>query len=195
MHVTLKEVRAGNVAQPGGRPQQQWVRRVEHSFADIVIVISSTGTVEHDKGCVALPPLAQQSPKTGDVEYPSLGHQSKRCKCKVRCLHCSRRHASWVCNPYWGKAGRDLQEETAPKEVATTNVHASAKRETNDEVALQTFRSWAVREKKCVYIRGVLDEGSQKTFIREDVSKTFNLWVLGRKDYHLSTFGNDSWKD
>lgn len=34
-----------------------------------------------------------------------------------------------------------------------------------------------------------MDSGSQKTFIREDVSKTLNLKTLGRSDFHLNTFG------
>lgn len=127
--------------------------------------------------------------KAGRCCCTSWGHQSKRCKSKVRCLHFSRRHASSVCNHDWGKAGRDFQEETAPKEVATTNVHAATKRETNDEVALQAFCSWAVGENKCGYIRGVLDGGSQKTLIREDVFKTLNLRVSRRKDFHLNTLG------
>lgn len=53
----------------------------------------------------------------------------------------------------------------------------------NNKVALQTFRTWAFGENKFGYIRGVLDcRSQQKTFIREDVSKTLNLRDQGRKE-------------
>lgn len=142
---------------------------------------------EHDtEACTAPVPLKEKLAKMGQAgrcfRCTIGGHQSKQCTRKVKCVHCNKRHASSVCNPDW--------RSTEPKEVLATNVHAASREGKDEEVALQTFRTWAIGESRWGYVRGVIDGGSQRTFIREDVSKVLKLRTLGTIDFHLNTFGS-----
>ncbi|KAH7966037.1 hypothetical protein HPB49_013304 [Dermacentor silvarum] len=57
---------------------------------------------------------------------------------------------------------------------------------------MQTFRAWIIGKKQRAYIRGIVDSGSQRTFIREDVSKTLGLKELGSVNLQLNTLGQTS---
>ncbi|XP_064481011.1 uncharacterized protein LOC135394265 [Ornithodoros turicata] len=61
-------------------------------------------------------------------------------------------------------------------------------------VYLQTFRSWAVSDEKCLYVRGLFDTGSQKRFVRENISKALNLPVITELDISINTFATTSSK-
>ncbi|XP_064462196.1 uncharacterized protein LOC135372610 [Ornithodoros turicata] len=68
---------------------------------------------------------------------------------------------------------------------------ASTGEDTRDNVVLlQTFRAWVIADDRSVYIRGIFDGGSQKTFIRQDISRKLKLQVLGEIVVRLNTFGD-----
>lgn len=57
-----------------------------------------------------------------------------------------------------------------------------------DTILLQTFRGWINGAKGSCYIRGILDNGSQLSFIKEDVSRKLNLKVLKEIDITVDVF-------
>lgn len=48
-----------------------------------------------------------------------------------------------------------------------------------EDVHLQTFRSWIIGPSDARYIRGILDGGSQRTFLKEDLVEKLGLKVVG----------------
>ncbi|XP_064463122.1 uncharacterized protein LOC135374046 [Ornithodoros turicata] len=72
----------------------------------------------------------------------------------------------------------------------TTMLAAEDTAAESNTVLLQTFRAWVTGDKKCAYVRGVIDGGSQQTFIREDMAHKLRLNVLGNITVSLNTFGS-----
>lgn len=113
------------------------------------------------------------------------GHRAKDCRRKVKCASCGGRHASSMCDPNW----------TPPKRV-NTNLNTTSVVNSNvtmdSGVLLQTFRASAVGDRATSHFRGVIDGGSQRTFIHTDVSRKLNLRVIGTTNLQLNTFGETS---
>ncbi|XP_064470264.1 uncharacterized protein LOC135385017 [Ornithodoros turicata] len=89
------------------------------------------------------------------------------------------------------------RKSTAQKDDSVESGHLYASNEgktrhTDCDMLLQTFRAWAVTDPDCAYLRGVIDGGSQKTFVREDVSRKLELPVLREIDLRLSTFADNA---
>ncbi|KAL1475932.1 hypothetical protein MTO96_036919 [Rhipicephalus appendiculatus] len=93
---------------------------------------------------------------------------------------CSARHISALCE-IWGQRGTDSAQLTAaePREAATqrekrvTTAPASSTR--SSSVLLQTATVWASGNRGRVPVRLLLNTGSQRTFIREDLSQQLRL--------------------
>ncbi|KAH7950527.1 hypothetical protein HPB49_025093 [Dermacentor silvarum] len=60
------------------------------------------------------------------------------------------------------------------------------------EVYLQTFRAFVVKKNRSRYIREILDGGSQRSFITEDLAEKLQLQILGETRIAFNTFGNAS---
>lgn len=117
------------------------------------------------------------------------GHRAKDCRGKVSCSSCSGRHVTSICDPNWKPRSKGTGEET----VITSVQNACAKKVDiclDNEVLLQTFRAWAVTDNDSCYFRAIIDGGSQRTFIRKDMSRKLNLKVLKQTSLRLNTFGN-----
>ncbi|XP_064475828.1 uncharacterized protein LOC135389726 [Ornithodoros turicata] len=115
------------------------------------------------------------------------GHRSKDCRARITCDHCGKRHASSMCSP----------PETGEKnesQVESTNIVAinTAPVGQDSNVLLQTFRARLTSGSKTTYLRGLIDGGSQRTFVREDVAKRLKLKVVGETSLQLNTFANDT---
>ncbi|XP_040076990.1 uncharacterized protein LOC120848986 [Ixodes scapularis] len=118
------------------------------------------------------------------------GHHSKDCRTKARCTTCSGRHAVSMCNPEW-RSNSAHRGATAKSGEATDVLTAgSTSSPGGNGVLLQTFRGWIVTDKKPAYIRSIVDGGSQKTFIREDVATKFQLDTIGHLDLKFNTFAS-----
>ncbi|XP_064462538.1 uncharacterized protein LOC135373242 [Ornithodoros turicata] len=122
-----------------------------------------------------------------------IGHRSRECRSGIVCATCHGRHATSLCDPTWTKS-TDNNEDSATdtKSTAEANVLSAnmATPTSGNEVMLQTFRAFGVHEDRSVYFRGVIDGGSQRTFIREDVAKLLKLDVIGTITLRLNTFAN-----
>ncbi|XP_064464686.1 uncharacterized protein LOC135375989 [Ornithodoros turicata] len=91
-----------------------------------------------------------------------------------------------MCDPEYNSA-----QSTSPKTQTRSAVIATSSATSRSTVLLQTFRAWVVADKKCAYIRGLFDSGSQSTFVREDLVRSLNLPVLREEELSISTFSSD----
>ncbi|XP_064482768.1 uncharacterized protein LOC135395520 [Ornithodoros turicata] len=115
------------------------------------------------------------------------GHRAKDCRRRVVCSSCKGKHVTSLCDPNWNSVSG-----TKVKTVETTSMYAASTGGANDGdvVLLQTFRAWILAGKQSAYVRGIFDGGSQKTFVRQDVSRRLNLEKLGDIVVRLNTFGD-----
>lgn len=108
------------------------------------------------------------------------GHLARDCRRRIQCLSCKKRHATTMCNPNANeKSTRKLNTTTACVNETQSDQNERSTAVTScqlDEgVHLQTFRSWVGREDKACYIRGILDSGSQRSFIKEELATRLQL--------------------
>ncbi|XP_064462610.1 uncharacterized protein LOC135373316 [Ornithodoros turicata] len=104
------------------------------------------------------------------------GHMSKNCRYGGRCAKCGGRHCVSLCDPSW----KPKLPQDAAQQMTTTNLFSAS--------ASQTFRAWAVTDINCAYVRGIIDGGSQRTFVREDLVDKLGLPVIGTTNIRLNTF-------
>ncbi|XP_049272070.1 uncharacterized protein LOC125758673 [Rhipicephalus sanguineus] len=124
------------------------------------------------------------------------GHIARSCRTAawLMCDRCSGRHISAVCD-IWGRRGSDSPQPTGAetREAATqrekhvTTAPASSTR--SSSVLLQTATVWASGTRGCVPVRLLLDTGSQRTFIRKDLSQQLCLPSTGYEEMDVYTFG------
>lgn len=87
-----------------------------------------------------------------------------------------------------------------PSESAATTRHAAMHVNTRQsavprlvsDVLLQAFRAWITTTSHFCYVRGVFDNGSQRTFIRQDVTSKLKLAAIGKMDLAVSAFGKSA---
>ncbi|XP_064459297.1 uncharacterized protein LOC135369713 [Ornithodoros turicata] len=115
-----------------------------------------------------------------------VGHMTNQCVRRVKCDKCKGRHVTSMCDPEYNPA-----QSTSPKTQTRSAVIATSSATSRSRVLLQTFRAWVVADKKCAYMRGLFDSGSQNTFVREDLVRSLNLPVLREEELSISTFSSD----
>ncbi|XP_077536079.1 uncharacterized protein LOC144148418 [Haemaphysalis longicornis] len=76
-----------------------------------------------------------------------------------------------------------------PSHAASSVVTASTRTTRPTPVYLRTCREWATGPNGQLLVRVLLDTGSQRTFIRRDVSRALGYSVEGVEDLKLVTFG------
>ncbi|XP_064470266.1 uncharacterized protein LOC135385019 [Ornithodoros turicata] len=67
----------------------------------------------------------------------------------------------------------------------------TASRENAVEVLLQTFRAWAVTPRRCMYVRGVIDGGSDRTFVSEALASILRSPIVDEISLSITTFGSN----
>ncbi|KAL1443826.1 hypothetical protein MTO96_045814 [Rhipicephalus appendiculatus] len=127
------------------------------------------------------------------------GHNARSCRTAawLKCDRCSGRHLSVLCE-IWGQRGTDSPQLTVtePREVASqrekrvTTAPASSTR--SSSVLLQTATVWASGTGGRVPVRLLLDTGSQRTFIRKDLSQQLRLSCTGTEEVDVFTFGGSN---
>lgn len=122
------------------------------------------------------------------------GHRSKECRTArwLKCASCGGKHLTTLCDPNMSGADNTAKENatvttvTEPKTVLQSSLDA---RNHGSQVFLQTAKAWAEGQQKRTLVRLLLDGGSQRTFIRSDLSKNLQLKVLGEEELNIFTFG------
>ncbi|XP_077557390.1 uncharacterized protein LOC144172577 [Haemaphysalis longicornis] len=116
------------------------------------------------------------------------------------CVRCSKGHLTVLCDiahpPQATANGRARMagggQATAPNDgQATPSVTSASSGDCSAaRIYLQTGRAWAIGASHKLIVRILLDSGSQRTFIRRDLSRTLRCPVRGVEDLSLVTFGD-----
>ncbi|XP_077548006.1 uncharacterized protein LOC144160659 [Haemaphysalis longicornis] len=127
-------------------------------------------------------------------------HLAKQCRSanSLVCGLCSRRHLTTLCDIQC-PAGRfeppSRRQDPRPSDRATSGTakavtSASTSAAGLTPVLLQTGRAWGIGTSRQLLVRFLLDSGSQRTFIRRDVSRALDCPVDGVERLTTATFGN-----
>ncbi|XP_040075801.1 uncharacterized protein LOC115318955 [Ixodes scapularis] len=119
------------------------------------------------------------------------GHRARDCRRRIVCNTCKGRHATSMCDPRWQRT-KETEQNSKTKALHT---YAPSTTQKEPHILLQTFRGWIAGKSGYRYIRGMIDGGSQRTFIREDVSKRYQLRILGDINICINTFGSEAAKE
>lgn len=71
--------------------------------------------------------------------------------------------------------------------MRVTGQNASAAAIIND-VLLQTFWAWMMVSERFCYMRGVINNGSQRTFVKESVASKLKLAAVAETELSISAF-------
>ncbi|KAH9371706.1 hypothetical protein HPB48_016707 [Haemaphysalis longicornis] len=130
------------------------------------------------------------------------GHFARCCRVSrsLVCVRCSQGHLTVLCDiahPPEAAANRRVRtagagQVNAPNDVQATPTVTSASSGDCSAVRiyLQTGRAWAIGASHKLLVRVLLYSGSQRTFIRRDLSRTLRCPVRGVEDLSLVTFGD-----
>ncbi|KAL1433846.1 hypothetical protein MTO96_012185 [Rhipicephalus appendiculatus] len=123
------------------------------------------------------------------------GHAARQCRnaAWLKCKHCAKRHLTVLCE-IWKQENRAIATSSdTPKTDSvsvTTSAPASSSTPPSQAVLMQTATVWASGRHDYVLVRILLDTGSQRTFIRCDLSTSLDLPSVGTEDLSLLTFGS-----
>ena len=129
------------------------------------------------------------------------GHIFKNCTIGRNCRNCGKRHHQSICfGRISPKSQRRNEEMTSqittfrreePSSESTVSAATSTKSKTR--VLLQTAKAVAYEEgeKVGIPIRILLDNGSQRTYITEDLQRKLGLKPIEKETVHLNTFGGE----
>ena len=123
--------------------------------------------------------------------YVCLGpkHIAKFCKVKgVSCALCGRRHHQSVCEPK--EVQPDANSNSTDAVVSSMSSTMKPKPNEPNTVLLQTVKAWTEGPAGRKIVRCLLDGGSQRSFVHENLVKTLKLPVLKQETLNLHTFGS-----
>ncbi|XP_077501027.1 uncharacterized protein LOC144111873 [Amblyomma americanum] len=117
-------------------------------------------------------------------------HRATECRSAkwLKCAKCSARHATGVCelNRPTPSHARNVP---APLETTVQSSLQMAQTNSTPSVLLQTAQAWAEAKENRALVRILLDGGSQRTFVKEEVSRRLKLRVVGKERLAIHTFG------
>lgn len=109
------------------------------------------------------------------------GHLARQCKRKIVCQHCARRHASSMCIQLYHRY--EVNEPVTPTPVQWMSIH---ERSVVLLPLLTVKVSGSTRPSNC---RILLDGGSQRSFIKTDVSRKLGCELVGQETHTVGVFG------
>ncbi|XP_065306118.2 uncharacterized protein [Dermacentor albipictus] len=121
------------------------------------------------------------------------GHRAYECRTArwLKCKKCSGRHVTALCNLNRPPATGKSEKKTVLTETivqSSLQVEGTKKR---TRVLLQTAQAWVQGREKRAIVKLMIDGGSQRTFIKKEVSRKMGLRVMGEETLKIMTFGND----
>ncbi|GFY59057.1 putative RNA-directed DNA polymerase from transposon X-element [Trichonephila inaurata madagascariensis] len=111
-----------------------------------------------------------------------IGHVSRSCKYKVKCLSCDKSHYTIMC------ADRESAKSNDENTVVSSSV-LSNQSVINETVYLQTLVLKIEHNGKELKVRTILDSGSQKSYISESVIKLLKLRPKSKQTIVHGLFG------
>ncbi|XP_042143858.1 uncharacterized protein LOC121834182 [Ixodes scapularis] len=86
------------------------------------------------------------------------------------------------------------QDQGDGSAAGTSSSGARSEKKFSDGIYLQTFKAFLVTNAGSCYVKGIIDGGSQRTFIKEEVAQRLGLKVPRRTKIALNTFASNASK-
>lgn len=105
-----------------------------------------------------------------------IGHQSRQCRGRMRCLLCGRSHVSLMCSELLATTKQDGGNDKQCEPTTTEEPSGSHFREhtlanhTSTQVFLQTLRVTIKGDRGSKVVRALVDTGSQRSYILKDTA-------------------------
>ncbi|XP_075534040.1 uncharacterized protein LOC142567746 [Dermacentor variabilis] len=147
--------------------------------------------------CVAPVPMAKKkevmSRERRCYKCAKKKHRATECRTArwLKCAKCSGRHATGVCELNQRPTHPPSIGDAAPAETAVQSSLQVGPALGKTRVLLQTARAYAEGQHNSALVRMLLDGGSQRTFVRQDVSRRLNLRVIGGEKLAIYAFGSE----
>ncbi|XP_063404266.1 uncharacterized protein LOC134687739 [Mytilus trossulus] len=126
------------------------------------------------------------------------GHVSRDCKFEKACYHCKQKkgHHRSLCPkkiPYQHKEVSHLADEMCEIASSEENVPENSLLSSGDIVLMQTAQTTVsnIEVNETEVVRLLMDSGSQRTYITENLAKRLNLKKKATEEITLVTFGAD----
>lgn len=117
------------------------------------------------------------------------GHVSQKCKVKLRCDWCSRRHVLLMCPGIVRKENVPPNKPDNKDPAKAAEEHSLATLCEMRDVYLQTLRVKLYSQTREKIVRAVIDTASQRSYIRTDVARELGYVSLGKQEISHSLFG------
>jgi len=120
------------------------------------------------------------------------GHRANSCNSNRRCRKCNDKHHQLICLKK--QESQSKKEKRGKDASGSESVTATVKLDSSKQtVLLQTARANVFREKRenTVMARILLDNGSQKAYITEELRNRLQLTEESTQEIHLNAFGTE----
>lgn len=118
-------------------------------------------------------------------------HIARKCRAQgISCEKHARRHLTFLCHEQLHEAHQHASTSPAVS-AADALITASPCSSDKSAVLLQTATTWVETPTDRVLTQCLMDGGSMRSFIREDVSRALKLPVTAEETINLYTFGSD----
>ena len=110
------------------------------------------------------------------------GHSAKRCRSNISCFKCQKHHHVAVCTLTKEAGGDDEEKDTSAMLI-----------DTKKSILLQTAEAMvgATNGKQFIKKRILFDNGSQRTYITDELRRKLGLEVIGKETIFIKTFGSE----
>ncbi|XP_058805274.1 uncharacterized protein LOC131672213 [Phymastichus coffea] len=116
-------------------------------------------------------------------------HRSSKCKVKITCAWCGNRHSILVCPDLNKESNSEKPQKSDTSEKSERPEQNLASFCSSPDVYLQTLRVVLYSETKQKVARVVIDQGSQRSYIRFDVAKLLGYESIGKREVTHALFG------
>lgn len=127
-------------------------------------------------------------------------HKSRDCGSTRTCRHCNRKHHQSICErvyPAGSNPGNNTEtSDKGSNSEAISSTNTSSVTKSQRTILLQTAHALAFAEPSspAVWVRILLDSGSQLSYITERLQHQLSLKHTKFEKLHLNTFGSNSYK-
>ena len=122
-----------------------------------------------------------------------VGHIVKDCRSPRGYLKCKGRHHQSICNASRRYETTEVKIIVAQDEAKADNTTVTATTKHDEKVLLQTATAYVYGRNKeeRVEVKLLYDNGSQRTYLTEELKKRLSLEAEGSEQLNLNTFGSE----
>ena len=127
----------------------------------------------------------------------SFGHRGHECRSTKTCRNCKQRHHQSICGGFntplnTGTTVPVIEERTPDSSEVITSTTSGR----NERVLLQIARAFATNEDgtKSTPVRVLFDNGSQRSYVTNNLKSNLNLKPYKTETLHLNTFGDQRYR-